>query len=187
MSHSACKNVRDTVLGRRIEKPNDIIQLGDEVRAAGLDIAQTDHTWSGVEIALWDLLGKHLEQPVYKLLGYEQAYPKLPYASQLFGDTPDETLIKAKQCREAGYRAAKFGWGVYGKTTVEADAEQVEAARAGIGKDGILLIDAGTVWGEDVEAAKLRLPALEANNALWLEEPFVGEALHAYVELTPML
>jgi len=36
---------------------------------------------SGVEIALWDLLGKALEQPVYELLGYSRAEPKTPYAS----------------------------------------------------------------------------------------------------------
>src|SRR3954469_21926337 len=56
MSHSACKPVRDSVLGRTIESPIDIVRLGDEVRAAGLDIAQTDHTFSGIEIALWDLV-----------------------------------------------------------------------------------------------------------------------------------
>lgn len=184
MSHSACKNVRDSVLGRKIERAEDIVELGHEVRARGLDVAQTDHTWSGVEIALWDMLGKRLELPAYQLLGYHKAYPKIPYASQLFGDTPEETSAKAKQSLAAGFRAVKFGWGPYGKSTAEADADQVEAARAGLGEGSILLVDAGTVWGEDVEAAKLRLPALEANNVLWLEEPFVGEALNAYSELS---
>ena len=183
MSHAACKNVRDTVLGRRLESPQDLVRLGDEVRAAGLDILQTDHTWSGVEIALWDILGKHLEQPVYRLLGYSQEFGKTPYASQLFGETPDETRDKAKRCREAGFAAVKFGWAGYGRSTVQADADQVEAARTGLGPDGVLLIDAGTVWGEDVEAAAARLPALEANQVLWLEEPFVGDALHAYGQL----
>lgn len=180
MSHSACKSVRDIVLGRRIERPEDIEALGHEVRAAGLDIAQTDHTWSGVEIALWDLLGKKLEQPVYRLLGYQHCHAKTPYASQLFGETPDKTLEKAKHCRELGFRAVKFGWGNYGRTTVQADADQVEAARMGLGEEGILLVDAGTVWGEDVQAAQQRLDALEAHRVMWLEEPFVGEALHAY-------
>lgn len=183
MSHSACKNVRDSVLGREIESTDDIVALGHDVRASGLDIAQTHHTWSGVEIALWDLLGKQRQVPVYQLLGYRQAYPKSPYASQLFGDTPEETFRKAQQTHSAGYEAVKFGWGPYGRTTVDADRQQVEAARAGLGPDATLLIDAGTVWRDDVEQAAARLPALEDAQVLWLEEPFVGEASYAYQAL----
>jgi L-alanine-DL-glutamate epimerase-like enolase superfamily enzyme len=148
-----------------------------------LDIAQTDHTWSGVEIALWDLLGKRLGQPVYKLLGYERATLKTPYASQLFGDTPEETFAKAQRSREQGFRAVKFGWAGYGRSTVAADRDHVTAARKGLGEEGILLIDAGTVWRDDVGQAEQRLAALEEVNAVWLEEPFVGEAVHAYHEL----
>jgi L-alanine-DL-glutamate epimerase-like enolase superfamily enzyme len=183
MSHSACKPVRDTVLGAEINSPADIIQLGHTVRANGLDIAQTAHTWSGIEIALWDLLGKQREVPVYKLLGYEQAFPKTPYASQLFGDTSEQTYNKAVATRKSGYRAVKFGWGVYGRTTPETDRDHVAAAREGIGVDGILMIDAGTVWCDDVDAAALRAAALEENKVYWFEEPFIGEALQAYREL----
>jgi L-alanine-DL-glutamate epimerase-like enolase superfamily enzyme len=46
-----------------------------------------------------------------------------------------------------------------------------------------LLIDAGQIWGEDVEAAAQRLPALEAAKAMWLEEPFHASALEAYGSL----
>ena len=183
MSHSACQNVRDTVIGRSIESPQDIIDLGREVRAIGLDIAQTDHTWSGVEIALWDLLGKKLNEPVYRLLGYQQAFPKTPYASQLFGADPEETRVKAERCRRDGFRAIKFGWGQYGRSNADEDAKHVDSAREGFG-DGLVCVDAGTVWGEDVAAARERLAALEANDIFWFEEPFVGEALHAYAELS---
>ena len=100
---------------------------------------QTDHTWSGVEIALWDLLGKAVERPVYELLGYERSFPKIPYASVLFGDSPESTFAKAQACRKDGYHAAKFGWGVYGRSTVEVDAKQVRAAREGLGADSWLM------------------------------------------------
>jgi L-alanine-DL-glutamate epimerase-like enolase superfamily enzyme len=63
------------------------------------------------------------------------------------------------------------------------DIRHPEAARAGLGEDGILLIDAGQVFGEDVEVAALCLPALEAARAAWLEEPFGGSALAAYAAL----
>src|SRR5262249_26305374 len=78
---------------------------------------------------------------------------------------------------------AKFGWGPYGRGTVEADADQVHAAREGLGREIALLVDAGTVWGDDVAAAERRLPDLEACHAVWLEEPFVSGALSAYREL----
>jgi L-alanine-DL-glutamate epimerase-like enolase superfamily enzyme len=86
----------------------------------------------------------------------------------------------------AGYRAAKFGWGPYGRGTVPADAEQVHAAREGLGKGPLLLIDAGTVWGEDVEQAAQRIPALQSCETLWLEEPFVSGALKAYGRLASL-
>jgi L-alanine-DL-glutamate epimerase-like enolase superfamily enzyme len=183
MSHSACRPVRDAVLGQTLDSPEDILRINQSARALGLDIAQTDHTLSGVDIALWDLLGNARQQPVHKLLGYPRAYPKTPYASQLFGDTPQQTLEKANQSRADGFRAVKFGWGPYGRGSVETDRDHVMAAREGLGGDATLLIDAGTVWYDDVERASLRLAALEDARATWLEEPFVGGALEAYRSL----
>jgi L-alanine-DL-glutamate epimerase-like enolase superfamily enzyme len=183
LSHSACKPVRDSVLGQRLEGPEDIRRIGDLVRANSLDLLQADHTLSGIDIALWDLLGRRLGEPVYRLLGDQYATPKLAYASQLFGDTPQDTLEAARRVRTQGYRAAKFGWGPYGRGSVADDAAQVFAAREGLGDDGVLLIDAGTVWLDDVEAAAQRLDALKACRVSWLEEPFVSGALDAYRRL----
>jgi L-alanine-DL-glutamate epimerase-like enolase superfamily enzyme len=186
MSHSACKPVRDSVLGQRLDGPDDIRRIGDLVRANSLDLLQADHTLSGIDIALWDLLGKKESAPVYELLGDQRATPKLPYASQLFGDTPQETLEKGRLVRRLGYRAAKFGWGPYGRGTPEEDAAHVYAAREGLGEDGVLLIDAGTVWLDDVAIAEQRLAALRACRAEWLEEPFVSGALDAYRRLAAL-
>lgn len=183
MSHSACRPVIDSVLGQSLKGIEDIPRIAAAVRANSLDLLQADHTLSGIEIALWDLFGQFVEQPVYELLGYDRFEAKTPYASALFGDTPQETLEKARDVRNRGFAAAKFGWGPYGRTTVSADADQVHAAREGLGEEGILLVDAGTIWGEDVEAAALRLPALEQAGVLWLEEPFTSGALRSYSAL----
>src|SRR5215217_483383 len=180
MSHSACKPVRDSVLGQPLDDIADIDRIGDLIRANSLDLLQAPHTLSGIDIAMWDLLGRRFETPVYQLLGYARAEPRLPYASVLFGDTAAETLAKARGIREKGYVAAKFGWDPYGLGSVVEDAEQVAAAREGLGDEGIVLIDAGTVWGHDLEAATARLPALQEHRATWLEEPFVSGALDAY-------
>ena len=183
MSHSACQPLSASVLGQPLDTVADIQRINRLVRANSFDLLQADHTLSGIDIALWDLLGKRLGEPVYRLLGYPQAYPKVAYASQLFADNPQATLEKARQAAAAGFRAAKFGWGPYGKESAPADADQVHAARDGLGPDGVLLIDAGTIWNDDVAAAVARLPALAAARATWLEEPFDSGALSAYANL----
>lgn len=183
MSHSACKPVQASVLGQTIDGVDDIRRIGNLVRAGSLDLLQADHTLSGIDIALWDLLGRRLNEPVWKLLGYPQAFPKTPYASVLFGNTPQETLDKAKGIRLQGFRAAKFGWGPFGTTDVSHDEDQLRAAREGLGEEGILLVDAGTVWNTDLAAARSRLPILKQVKATWLEEPFVSGALAEYQAL----
>ena len=183
LSHSACHPVGDSVVGQRLDDVADIARISAEVRARSLDLLQAEHTLSGIEIAMWDLLGRAQGRPVWQLLGHERSFAKTPYASSLFGDDPQETLEKAAAVRRLGYRAAKFGWGPYGTTTADADADHVHAAREGLGEEGILLVDAGTVFGEDVEAAALRLPALEQARVTWLEEPFTSGALGSYKAL----
>ena len=112
MSHSACRPVLDSVLGQAINSGTDIFRVSRMVRANSLDLLQAAHTLSGIEIALWDLLGKVRQQPVYELLGFKTSGAKTPYASALFGDDPQTTLQKAKTLRSEGFRAAKFGWGL---------------------------------------------------------------------------
>ncbi|MDO9589668.1 MAG: mandelate racemase/muconate lactonizing enzyme family protein, partial [Microcella sp.] len=148
-----------------------------------MDLLQAGHTWSGIEIALWDLLGRARDEPVWRLLGYTENHAKLPYASMLMGDTPQETLDRARLARSNGFRAVKFGWGSYGTGSAADDADHVAAAREGLGDDAQLLIDAGQIWGDDVDAAIARLEALESARATWLEEPFMPHAFVAHAAL----
>lgn len=183
MSHSACKPLKASVLGMPLNEPADIAKISKKVHENSFDLLQADHTLSGIDIALWDLLGKHLGEPVYGLLGYSTAYPKIPYASQLFGDTPERTYEKATASRASEYRAVKFGWGPIGRGAAAEDEAHFRAAREGLGEDRYLMVDIGTVWGEDVAAAEQRLRALRDVNTYWLEEPFANMALDAYHQL----
>jgi L-alanine-DL-glutamate epimerase-like enolase superfamily enzyme len=180
MSHGVCRPVGASVLGETIAGPADIDRIARKVAYDSMDLLQAPHTWSGVEMALWDLLGKARGVPVWQLLGYSRSERKLPYASQLFGDTPAMTLAQARASRADGYRAVKFGWGPIGRGSVKDDADQFAAAREGLGPDGVLLVDTGQIWGSDVAAAAARLEALEGAGALWLEEPFAAHAYDAY-------
>lgn len=182
-SHGVCQPVAASVIGEAIDGPDDIHRIARLVGRNSMDLLQAGHTWSGIEIALWDLLGRLRDEPVWRMLGYAENHPKLPYASMLMGDTPQETLDRARLARANGFRAVKFGWGGYGTGTAADDADHVAAAREGLGDDAQLLIDAGQIWGDDLDAAIARLEALERARATWLEEPFVPHAFVAHAAL----
>jgi L-alanine-DL-glutamate epimerase-like enolase superfamily enzyme len=183
MSHGACRPVSASVLGEVLDGPDDIRRMSAAVAYNSMDLLQAAHTWSGIEMAMWDLLGHARGTPTWKLLGYDKAYPKTPYASVLFGTTPQETLERAREMRGRDFKAAKFGWAPFGDS-LAGDIGHLDAAREGLGPDGILLIDAGQIFGEDVEAAALRLEAMERNRVTFFEEPFHGSAYLAYGELS---
>jgi len=183
MSHGVCRPVGASVLGETLESPADIARIGARVRYDSMDLLQAAHSFSGIEMAMWDLIGRKVGEPVWHLLGYPRSFAKRAYASQLFGETPQQTLGRARAARAAGFLAVKFGWGPIGRSDARADREQFRAAREGLGPEATLLIDAGQIWGEDIEAATARLADLEAVEAAWLEEPFAAGALSAYAAL----
>jgi L-alanine-DL-glutamate epimerase-like enolase superfamily enzyme len=184
MSHGACQPVAASVLGRRVDGPEDIAAIAADVAYNSMDLLQAAHTWSGIEMALWDLLGQTRGEPVWKMLGYTASHPKTPYASLLFGDTPEQTLARGRDAMRRGFRAAKFGWGPIGRGSAAQDADHFFAAREALGADGLLLVDVGQIFNEDVARAAERLPALEQAGAVWLEEPFHANALQAYGDLS---
>ena len=184
LSHSACRPVCDSVLGQHLDGPKDIARIGDLIRANSFDLLQAEHTLSGVDIAMWDLIGRQLGKPVYQLLGYRKAHPKLAYASALFGSSPQETFKKVRHFVLQGFRAVKLGWGSYGKCGLRYDTEQVEAAREASGKSCQLMIDAGTIWRDNVASARARLTALKRAKVTWLEEPFATHQYSAYLRLS---
>lgn len=183
MSHGACRPVSVSVIGQSLEGPEDIARISALVARDSMDLLQAAHTLSGIEMALWDLLGRRRGEPVWKMLGYKRSESKIPYASLLFGDTPQETLERGRKARADGFSAAKFGWGPIGTNSVKHDADQFAAAREGIGQDAHLMVDVGQIFVEDVDAAAKRLPGLDAAEALWFEEPFSGSAYEAYASL----
>ena len=185
MSHGNIINIRESLIGEPLDNPDDVIRLHQKALRNGLDIQQIHHAYSGADIALWDIVGQKLSEPIYRLLEpHSQSHSKLPYASVLFGDTPEETYQIATQLREQGYRAAKFGWGPMGQFGEENDIALVRAAREGMGEDAQIMIDAGVVWGDDYETAYTRAKQFAQFSPTWLEEPLAPDAIEAYMGLS---
>ncbi len=135
---------------------------------------------AGVDIALWDLMGKIYGQPIHRLLGGRKHREIRAYASILFGADGKETYDIAQRWREAGYQAIKFGWEPMGQSEA-LDIELVEGARNGFGDEGELLIDAGCVW--DARTALQRAIRFQEFRIGWLEEPLHQDDLEGYVWL----
>src|SRR2546422_1423860 len=135
---------------------------------------------AAVDMALWDLKGKHFGQPIHRLLGGKQHERIRAYASILFGRDGRQTEEIGRRWVKAGYQAVKFGWEPMGQNEA-LDLELVRGARAGIGDDATLLIDAGCVW--DARTALQRAHAFAEFKIGWLEEPLRPSDVEGYVWL----
>lgn len=182
-SHANIINIRESLVGERLDDPDDIRRLHARALRNALDIQHVHHAYSGADIALWDLLGRRRGETVSALLDAAPPHPKRPYASVLFGDTPEETRRIAAGLRRDGFTAAKFGWGPLGKFGRENDIALVRAAREGLGPDATLLVDAGVVWGTDDATAAERAADFAPMRPGWLEEPLLPDAVEAYARL----
>jgi L-rhamnonate dehydratase len=138
------------------------------------------HAMSGIDMALWDIKGKALGQPVWKLLGGGFHRKIRCYASSLFGATPRDTGELARRYRDQGFTAVKFGWDPMGQDE-QTDIALVREARQGLGEGPDLLIDAGLVW--DAKTALQRAEAFSRHNIYWLEEPLRPDDYEGYRKL----
>jgi L-rhamnonate dehydratase len=138
------------------------------------------HAISGIDMALWDIKGKALGLPVWKLLGGGFHSRIRCYASSLFGATPEQTGELARRYRDQGFTAVKFGWDPMGQDE-KTDIALVREARKGLGDGPDLLIDAGLVW--DSKTALQRARAFSEYGIYWLEEPLRPDDYDGYRKL----
>ena len=143
------------------------------------------HAISGVDIALWDVLGKATGQPVGRLLGGRYRERVRPYASLLM-EEPGRLADHLLDLREQGFRAFKIGWGPFGRKDGATDEAIVRAARETIGEQATLMVDAGgsdAFWRGDYKWALRTARMLAAYDVAWFEEPLKPDALEDYVAL----
>jgi L-alanine-DL-glutamate epimerase-like enolase superfamily enzyme len=143
------------------------------------------HTISGIDIALWDLLGKAAGQPVGRLLGGRYRERVRPYASLLM-EEPAPLAEHLNRLREQGFRAFKIGWGPFGRVSTAMDEAIVRAAREAIGPESLLMVDAGgsdAFWKQGYKWATRAAQMLADYQVTWFEEPLKPDALQDYVHL----
>jgi L-rhamnonate dehydratase len=139
------------------------------------------HAISGIDLALWDIKGKALGLPIWKLLGGGFTETLRPYASSLFGATPEETGDRARRFVDQGFTAVKFGWDPMGQDEA-LDIALVREARNGLGDRPDLMIDAGLCF--DAKTAIQRARAFEEFRPFWFEEPLLPDDYAGYAKLS---
>jgi L-alanine-DL-glutamate epimerase-like enolase superfamily enzyme len=162
---------------------------------------------SGIDIALWDIVGQATRTPIYRLLGaYRDRVPS--YASAGFYRHQKDTAALAEEVRgyrELGYRAVKIKVGrqpdallnpladmqepEYATVSLEEDVNRVRAVRAAIGPRVKLAIDANNAWTPSAAWSFMR--AVDDLDVYWLEEPvrtddIDGSAMLAQQLVTPV-
>lgn len=143
------------------------------------------HTISGMDIALWDILGQVTAQPVGRLLGGRYRERVRPYASILM-DQPELLAEQLRQIATRGFRAFKIGWGPFGRNGPALDEQIVRAARDAVGPDAQLMVDAGgsdAFWPNGLKWALRAADMLAAYDVAWFEEPLRPDALDDFVML----
>jgi L-alanine-DL-glutamate epimerase-like enolase superfamily enzyme len=143
------------------------------------------HTISGIDIALWDILGKVTGQPVGRLLGGCYRDRVLPYASVLVRE-PDILAEQLRTIRAQGFRAFKIGWGNFGRESSALDEQIVRAAREAVGSESRLMVDAGgsdAFWPQGYKWALQTSKMLADYDVYWFEEPLPPDNLQDYALL----
>lgn len=143
------------------------------------------HTISGIDIALWDLLGKATGQSVGRLLGGRYRERVQPYASLLM-QTPAAMGEKLLEVKAKGFQAFKIGWGPFGRVSAATDEAIVKAARDAIGSNCRLMVDAGgsdAYWTNGYKWAIKTARMLAEYDVHWFEEPLTPDALEDFLLL----
>jgi D-galactarolactone cycloisomerase len=132
---------------------------------------------SGVDIALWDILGKVRGLPIYQLLGGKCRDQVPVYATALYPEEPSRVARRARGFADQGFHGVKIKVGF----DLDQDIRIVRAVRQELGKDFIIMTDANQ--GYSVDVALKASDAFAECGAFWLEEPLFVEDIEGHAIL----
>ncbi len=145
-----------------------------------------EHAISGIDIALWDIMGKACGQPVSRLLGGNYRNRIRPYGSMLF-DEPDALRTSLEATVSRGFKSIKLGWRPFGRRDRKFDELLVKTARETVGDKVELMVDAGgseQFWPHGLNWARETARMLADYDIVWFEEPLPPDDLEGHIELT---
>lgn len=144
---------------------------------------------SAIDIALWDLKGKLLGQPLVNLLGGAHRW-RLPVIASTHAFNPSieyEVERHARYVREVGYRGVKIGMGKRGQARlgyeVERDVEFVRLLREAVGSEAMIMMDRGQSLAWSLADAIRRTNAFEEQGLTWIEEPLEPTDIQGFRKL----
>lgn len=185
------KTIVNTVLKPNVvgRDPFDVEVIWEELYNKVKDYGLTGMTIasiSGIDIALWDIIGKAVGQPIHKLIGGSFRSQIQSYATGLYfkdmEQLNEEAVEEAARYVDAGFRAIKMKIGL---GSMKKDLDRVAAVRDAIGPDVLLMVDANHCF--NVPQAINIGRELEQLGVHWFEEPISPEDLDGYVEVTRRL
>jgi L-alanine-DL-glutamate epimerase-like enolase superfamily enzyme len=177
--------LRPHLIGERADEPARVTEkLRQSTFWQGRGGA-VEHAISGIDIALWDLLGQICKQPVSRLLGGNYRARVKPYGSILFDEPgPLRETLQATVAR--GFKAIKLGWRPFGRRDSRSDELLVRTARETVGPDVELMVDAGgseQFWHHGYKWALETAKMLATYGVVWFEEALPPDDLEGYIEL----
>lgn len=133
---------------------------------------------SAIDIALWDIKAKALNEPLHRLLGGARSSVPV-YASAInLHLTKEQLLDQVRSHLGMGYTMFKLK---VGKPDLYEDVERCKAVRELIGSTGVLMLDANQKWG--IGEAIQRTSLLGAVSPLFIEEPLLSDDVHGHRKL----
>ena len=145
-----------------------------------------EHAISGIDIGLWDIMGKACSQPVSRLLGGNYRQRIKPYGSILFNE-PAALADALRSVVDRGFKAIKMGWRPFGRRDRKFDELLVRTARETVGEHVELMVDAGgseQFWPHGTNWARETAFMLDYYDITWFEEPLPPDDIEGYIELT---
>lgn len=182
---AAVKLLRPLLIGERADEPARVTEKLRQCTFWQGRGGAVEHAISGLDLALWDLMGKICNQPVARLLGGRYRDRIKPYGSMLF-DEPAKLREKLRHAVSRGFRAIKLGWRPFGRRDRRTDELLVRTARETVGPDVELMVDAGgsdQFWPHGYKWALETARMLAAYDVVWFEEALPPDDLEGYVEL----